>query len=209
MSGNVNATGKKGKQKEAVEKQKDGKEGKGRRGWAERGSGGKWKGDGKVTQRERRRRTKEEKWKEKRYRTDRGPWLTGEHAREWMLFDVNGYLAGRNLINLFCTNDYMNCSFQYGRRTKRSSRSSERITFRSKVQTRFVRLEIEAFFFFFFYIYIRFLISARSMNRYVVNYVRTTRYLTSVILRKFPYWYIVYTRASKVPDETQCVCDVQ
>lgn len=31
MSGNVNATEKKGKQKEAVEKQKDGKEGKGRR----------------------------------------------------------------------------------------------------------------------------------------------------------------------------------
>lgn len=133
-----------------MEKQKDGKEGKGRRGWAERGSGGKWKGDGKVTQRERRRRTKEEKWKGKRYRTDRGPWLTGEHAREWMLFDVNGYLAGRNLINLFCTNDCLNCSFQYGRRTKRSSRSSERITFRSKVQTRFVRLEIEAFFFFFY-----------------------------------------------------------
>lgn len=114
---------------------------------------GRWKGYA-----ERRRRTKEEKWKGKRYRTDRGPWLTGEHAREWMLFDVNGYLAGRNLINLFCTNDYMNCSFQYGRRTKRSSRSSERITFRSKVQTRFVRLEIEAFFFF-LYIYIRFLIS--------------------------------------------------
>ena len=41
MSGNVNAMGKKGKQKEAVEKQKDGKEGKGRRGWAERESGGK------------------------------------------------------------------------------------------------------------------------------------------------------------------------
>lgn len=166
---------------------------------------GRWKERLRKERGEEERRKKSER--EKRYRTDRGPWLTGEHAREWMLFDVNGYLAGMNLIYSIWTTVWIIRSNTGDERNDRIERAYH-LPYQSS-NSRFVRLEIEEFFFFFFFYIHQISYIRRSMNRYVVNYVHTTRYLTFVILRKFPDWYIVYTRASKVPDETQCVCDVQ
>ena len=130
---------------------------------------GRWKGYAKRERGEEERGKKSEREKD----IARIEGRDCEHAREWMLFHVNGYLAGRNLIysvwtsvwKLFRSNTGTIESIEYHLPWQSSN------SFRSPGNR-----SIFSFFFFSFFIYIymythQISYIRRSMNRYVVNYV--------------------------------------